>query len=297
MRSRSVFLEDGRRLYNIGALAPDALWSSVSADFDRLLGSFTLDEVHGITAAPLRLMTSEPSVDLSALSAAAVIPSEARAERPRSRGPGHSERSEPPGERSRGIAIVPSEGSLDGEDRDSSTTAPDGASARNDNLMDEAVEPNDRHTEAADVALADDTASLDPEHPINARLRDNGIGLVPRVIMVATQAKFASVGCAAIESVFRVPKEDLPASRLRGRVLDASGRPAGNVRVVAVRISDILACSVEARSNAKGEFAIGPLTRGTYSVWVEGTGAERSMVAEREVLSGRDEDVGDVRAR
>jgi len=64
MRSRSLFLEDGRRLYNIGALAPEAIWASVEPTFDRLLASFELDETHGITAAPLRLMTSEPSLDL-----------------------------------------------------------------------------------------------------------------------------------------------------------------------------------------------------------------------------------------
>ena len=68
MRSRSVFLEDGGRLFNVGTLAPEAIWSSVEADFDRLLGSFELDEVKGITAAPLRLMTSESAVDLSAAS-------------------------------------------------------------------------------------------------------------------------------------------------------------------------------------------------------------------------------------
>ena len=62
MRSRSVFLEDGGRLFNIGTLAPDAIWPSVEADFDRLLGAFALDEVRGITAVPLRLMTSEPAV-------------------------------------------------------------------------------------------------------------------------------------------------------------------------------------------------------------------------------------------
>lgn len=60
-------------------------------------------------------------------------------------------------------------------------------------------------TQAADVALADDAASLDPDNPINARLRDNGVGLVPRVIMVATDEKFASLAAGAIESVFRVP--------------------------------------------------------------------------------------------
>jgi hypothetical protein len=53
--------------------------------------------------------------------------------------------------------------------------------------------------------LADDASSLDQDHELNARLRDNGAGLVPRVIMVATRDKFASVGAGAIESVFRVP--------------------------------------------------------------------------------------------
>ena len=72
MRSRSVFLEDGKRLYNIGTLAPDAIWASVEADFNHLLGSFKLDETSGITAVPLRLMTSESAVDVSAPYSAAV---------------------------------------------------------------------------------------------------------------------------------------------------------------------------------------------------------------------------------
>ena len=167
MRSRSVFLEDGRRLFNIGTLAPEAIWSSVESDLDRLLGSFSLDELNGITAAPLRLMTSESAVDLSA---APTAPS-TREER-----------------------VEPASPNVAG---DQSVEDVSGA--------DDTVSPNDRPTQAVDVALADDTASLDPDHPINARLRDNGIGLVPRVIMVATREKFASLGAAAIESVFRVP--------------------------------------------------------------------------------------------
>ena|SRR5687768_9841816 len=182
MRSRSVFLEDGKRLFNIGTLAPDALWSSVAADFDRLLGSFALDEVHGITAVPLRQMTSEPAVDLSAADAPDLIqPLSFRAEAPS------------------GAAVEESRSSRESDrplvrDDGDSSTAPLRASARNDSPA-----------AAADVALADDPSSLDPDHPINARLRDGGVGLVPRVIMVVTRSKFASVGCAAIDSVFRVP--------------------------------------------------------------------------------------------
>ena len=44
MRSRSVFLEDGRRLFNIGTLAPDAIWTSVEADFDRTAKPTPLNE-------------------------------------------------------------------------------------------------------------------------------------------------------------------------------------------------------------------------------------------------------------
>jgi len=60
-------------------------------------------------------------------------------------------------------------------------------------------------TRPADVALADDAASLDPENAINARLRDGGVGLVPRVISIVADEKFAVVGAAAVDSIFHVP--------------------------------------------------------------------------------------------
>src|SRR5262249_19695103 len=63
---RSIFLEDGKRLYNIGTLAPEGLWPSVEADFNYMLGAFRLDETSGITAVPMRLMTSaETVIDLA----------------------------------------------------------------------------------------------------------------------------------------------------------------------------------------------------------------------------------------
>ena len=179
MRSRSVFLEDGRRLFNIGALAPEAIWSSVQADFDRLLGAFALDEVHGITAAPLRQMTSEPALDLSALDLSAI-------------------------DLSAGVDVTA---------RETSTADDAVAGATDDSETDDLAESelvvdvavDDRPTQAADVALADDASSLDPDHVMNARLRDAGAGLVPRVLMVVTDEKFAAVGAGAIEAVFHVP--------------------------------------------------------------------------------------------
>jgi hypothetical protein len=164
MRSRSIFLEDGGRLFNIGTLAADAIWPSVESDFNRLLGSFALDDVRGLTAAPLRLMTSEPSLDLTAIAEGLAV-----AAKP----------VEPPAQEPQAEVEIPSAG--------------------------EVVDPTERATQAADVALADDASSLDQEHPTNARLRDNGIGLVPRVISVSHDGKYAALGAGAVESVFRVP--------------------------------------------------------------------------------------------
>ena len=180
MRSRSIFLEDGGRLFNIGTLAPEAIWPSVEADFDRLLGSFVLDDVQGITAAPLRLMTSESAVDLSAPVQARPATAE-----PPTAGPGNDPEPE---------TLAPDPASA-------STTEPSNWLAADDT----APSHNDRPTQPADVALADDASTLDPDHELNARLRDNGVGLVPRVISVATREKYAAVGAGAIEATFHVP--------------------------------------------------------------------------------------------
>jgi hypothetical protein len=65
--------------------------------------------------------------------------------------------------------------------------------------------PQGGETTFASLALADDMASLDPEHPVNARIRDAGAGLVPRVLSSDAALKRATVGAGAIVSVFSVP--------------------------------------------------------------------------------------------
>ncbi|MFN7934596.1 MAG: hypothetical protein U0R19_14795 [Bryobacteraceae bacterium] len=69
----------------------------------------------------------------------------------------------------------------------------------------EAADSEVAATEAKDVALAEDAGSLNEEHPMNARLRDNGVGLVPRVLSVNLEERYAVVGAGAVESVFHVP--------------------------------------------------------------------------------------------
>lgn len=54
-------------------------------------------------------------------------------------------------------------------------------------------------------ALANDAASIDPEHPTNANLRNRGIGFVPNVAAIHNEEKRATLAAAAIEAFFDVP--------------------------------------------------------------------------------------------
>ncbi len=175
MRSRSVFLEDGQRLFNIGTLAPAALWSSVEADFARLVGAFRLDDVHGITAAPMRQMTSDGTVDLTT-SPTPDVPSTS---------------TESPQNTTTASASATATAVAD----TGTNASPDSDSTMSD------ASP----TTAAHVALADDSTTLDPEHAFNVQLRNQGVGLVPRVVQVVDADRYAIVAAGAIVSTFHVP--------------------------------------------------------------------------------------------
>lgn len=53
-------------------------------------------------------------------------------------------------------------------------------------------------------AKADDESLLDPEHPIQARLRDQGVGLTPRLLDFDREQKWALIGAGAIGATMRV---------------------------------------------------------------------------------------------
>ena len=59
--------------------------------------------------------------------------------------------------------------------------------------------------EWAELVLAEDAESLNPENPFNVRLRDNGAGLTPRTLSVDAASRSAQIGLGAIESVVRIP--------------------------------------------------------------------------------------------
>ncbi|WP_414662263.1 DcrB/PsbP domain-containing protein [Horticoccus sp. 23ND18S-11] len=64
---------------------------------------------------------------------------------------------------------------------------------------------NSAPTPPAELALADDAATLDPEHPMNVRLRNSGAGLALRVLEVNPADKYAVVGAGALVATFRLP--------------------------------------------------------------------------------------------
>ena len=57
----------------------------------------------------------------------------------------------------------------------------------------------------AELAMSDDPSTLDPEHTMNVRLRNNGAGLTPRVLEVNAAEKYAVVGAGAIVATFKLP--------------------------------------------------------------------------------------------
>lgn len=59
--------------------------------------------------------------------------------------------------------------------------------------------------EWAELVLADEPASLDPEERINANLRNNGVGLVPNILSLDRKTKSARIGCGSLEAVVRIP--------------------------------------------------------------------------------------------
>ncbi|MEO7651667.1 MAG: hypothetical protein ABIZ80_14470 [Bryobacteraceae bacterium] len=71
----------------------------------------------------------------------------------------------------------------------------------------QAASPEDRQFTEPDFAYyakADEPNTLDPEHPINARLRDQGVGFVPNVLETDQEAKTAKLGAGALGAMIRV---------------------------------------------------------------------------------------------
>lgn len=62
-----------------------------------------------------------------------------------------------------------------------------------------------RPVEIQGPTVDQDLDTLDPEHPTNRNLRDNGVGLVPRVVTMNRDENYAVLAAAAVNATFRIP--------------------------------------------------------------------------------------------
>jgi hypothetical protein len=102
-------------------------------------------------------------------------------------------------------------------------------------------------------ALADSAASLDPEHPINAALRDGGIGFTPPVRHVDADARCALLQSMALQADIAVPFGwHVVDDGARLRLLDPAGRVQVSLNLLAAegRSPDQVLDGIEAQLRA-----------------------------------------------
>ena len=168
---RFAFLEDGGRLIGLSFSAPELLADAARDAWFGMLRSFCLETPRG----------SRFAIETQA----EPIPASTTPETPRE---------ETPAADTTGSAA---DVSLE--------SRPAAALSLGEIEMPVPKEIHPRKCRLADFALATDAATLDPEAPINANLRDRGIGLVPQVVSLSAEARRASLAAGAIEAHLDVP--------------------------------------------------------------------------------------------
>ena len=181
LRVRFAFAEDGGRLINLTLTAPELLADAVVPMWFGGLASFALDEPHGPTVPLWPAVVPPPPTDAVAELADITLED----------------------------AMESANGSAGG-----SNGSAGGSAEREAGLRAEVVDDATLSRPAAAASMADrwavharaeGAAVLDAEHPTNRRLRDNGVGLVPRVVEVDEQAQCAIVNCGAITAQLTLP--------------------------------------------------------------------------------------------
>ncbi|MBL8693241.1 MAG: hypothetical protein JNJ88_04015 [Planctomycetes bacterium] len=173
MGMRLAMLEDGGRIVTVSVLAPQVAFGEVAAAFSVMLHSFRLARPRGAKAA---------------------LAPEGK-ELPPTKFPIPEIEEEPVAEK-------------EPEKPSASRPAPASAAAPKTAAPQPAPAPAPQEAPPADasaLAIADDAGTLDPEHPMNVRMRDAGAGLTPRVLATFPEQKCLRVGAGAIVATFVVP--------------------------------------------------------------------------------------------
>lgn len=165
VRMRLVLLEDGERLVNLSVLAPEALWGSVHDTLRTMLRSFTLLRPRGGTRA------LAPAGVVLPESTFVARPPQVLAPAPRPKAPEVEVQT---------YAEVPEELPVQ-------------------EFSDEGA------TQFAQVALAEDSATLRQDHPTNQNLLQSGAGFAGRILAEYSDLRCATVTASALMGTLRIP--------------------------------------------------------------------------------------------
>ncbi|HSW07977.1 hypothetical protein [Aquabacterium sp.] len=190
LRVRFAFAEDGGRLINLSLTAPVLLADAVQGLWASATESFTLEEPAGPTVALWPAVQEPPQQhivpdldlgDTMALQIASV----------------------PQADHAAALADV-QQAQVAQARVPQAQQAPAQEIHYGESAATQAVGPPPADS-LHDHALADDAASLNPEHPTNRRLRDSGVGLVPRLVTVNSAERCATVACGAVSAQIDLP--------------------------------------------------------------------------------------------
>ena len=200
LRARAVFVEDGGKLLVLNVMAPDELWGSLASTLVTILRSFELTTPAGATVALCPPGTTLPESTMTSFKVSVSFPEAVLATGGRPSG-------------------ALGEASVETEARPTMPPA--------------ATEP--AATTYRQMACAEDSASLDPEQAINARLRDGGVGFVPRVLTSDAEHRCATLAATALMASFKVPFGwHVIDDSKRTLVFDADGKIQVNLRRMAL---------------------------------------------------------------
>lgn len=200
MRMRLCLFEDGGRLVQVTAMAPQALWSAVHGSLHTMLHSLALAAPRGSRAllAPAGVALPESTFGPAVSVPAAAPPVAASAGAASAvANESESEATSPPGD---------AEDPTAADDPAAGDPAPEAAAADvADDDADVASFASDP-VAYAEVALASDPATLGPDHPLNQTLLQSGAGFPLRVLRDhGSDLRCATVLAPALQAVLRLP--------------------------------------------------------------------------------------------
>ena len=223
LRVRFAFAEDGGRLIHLSLTAPAMLADAVQALWTHAVDSFTLENVAGATV-PLwpeansaeALAAQSEARDAMAthgLAPHGLATDTMRLQRTATSVVPHTEEPTQAGHSAALADVQQAQARAAAQARPAVESAPAPAAQPeiHEHTARYAISAETQPVGAPpadtlrDHALAQDAASLDPEHPTNRRLRDSGVGLVPRLVAVDSAACSVTLACGAISAQVDMP--------------------------------------------------------------------------------------------